>query len=123
MVDFRKELLKQKVQKNTTITKKSSEEGEVSVKQGTPLDHRLKHHSQQKSAGEVKKALSDPVTNSELPIVGVSLGVTRNMDNYESLRIDCWVTDCVKPGETKEQALDRLSDLVKVHLEKEASKF
>lgn len=52
-------------------------------------------------------------------IVGMNLGVTRNMDNYESLRVDVWATDEVKEGETYEDALNRVSDLVKARIDYE----
>ena len=41
------------------------------------------------------------------------------MDNYESLRVDVWATDEVKEGETYEDALNRVSDLVKARIDYE----
>ena len=42
--------------------------------------------------------------------VGMAIGVTKNMGDYESLRIDVWCTDTLNSGETKEQAFERLSE-------------
>lgn len=49
--------------------------------------------------------------------VGVSLGITRNLGNYNSLRIDAWASDPVKEGETKEEVYDRLWAVVDAELE------
>ena len=42
--------------------------------------------------------------------VGMAIGITKNMGDYESLRIDVWCTDTLNQGETKEQAFERLSE-------------
>ena len=81
--------LAKKAEDNTTIQKKSGGEVET-IKSGTPLDHSSKH---------------DPKSG---PIVGMSKGVTKHMDNYESLRVDCWLTDTVEDNETVEQAYERI---------------
>ena len=41
--------------------------------------------------------------------VGVSVGITKNMGNYESMRVDVWAVDNVRKGETKEKAIRRVS--------------
>ena len=89
---------------NTNIVHKSSE-GTTVVKKGVPLDHEAKHNSHKCSC------------SSDSPIVGVSLGITKNMDNYESLRVDCWISDKLQGDETKEEALNRLTGIVEKHLE------
>ena len=45
-------------------------------------------------------------------IVGASIGITKNMENYESLRVDCWLTDTVKENETVEQAYERILGII-----------
>lgn len=74
------------------------------IKDETPLDHSDKHKLPFKS---------------NVKTVGMNLGVTRNMDNYESLRVDVWCTDEVQEGETHEEALNRISDLVKARIDYE----
>lgn len=88
----KKQSLKQQAEDNTTVTQGTKSNQKV-LKAGTPNDH---HRKQQ----------SSPQT------VGVNLGITKNMDNYESLRVDCWLTDEVQPGETPQQAFERVIGVV-----------
>ena len=64
--------LKSKAKLNVNVTKKSSGNEEV-LKKGNVVD----------------------IANKNVPhgtsIVGMSKGITKNMDNYESLRIDVWI--------------------------------
>ena len=85
-------------EENTTISKKSSE-GVETLKQGIPLDHSVKH---------------DPKAPT---IIGMSKGVTKNMDNYESLRVDVWLSDSVQEGETPEEATQRIEAFIDNALE------
>ncbi len=87
-----KKKLTQTAKENTTVTKGTSKSQET-LKSGTPNDHTRKHQSNEK-------------------VVGVSVGVTKNMDNYESLRVDCWLTDTVQEGETEKQAFERVLGVV-----------
>lgn len=51
------------------------------------------------------------VTGRMLPqVIGVSLGCTINMGNYESQRIDVWTSDEVRPDETREEAIYRVAE-------------
>lgn len=90
--------LAKKAEENTTIQKKTSGEAET-LKSGTPLDHSDKHFS------------------SPLPVVGMSKGVTKNMDNYESLRVDVWLSDSVQTNESAEQAMTRIEAFIDKALE------
>lgn len=94
-----KSSLKKKAESNTNITKKVSGVEET-VKAGTPLDHTLKH---------------DPKTSNT--VVGMSKGITKNMDNYESLRVDVWLSDTVSENETKEEAIERIEAFIDEALE------
>lgn len=89
---LKKKSLKQQVEENTTVTK-GTKSNQQTLKQGVPNDH----HRKQESSAQT---------------VGVNLGITKNMDNYESLRVDCWGTDVVQPGETMKQAYERLIGVV-----------
>lgn len=84
--------LKKVAEENTTVTKGTKNNQEV-LEEGTPNDHHRKQES-------------------NTPVVGVNLGVTKNMDNYESLRVDVWLTDNVGEKETIEQAYERVLEVV-----------
>lgn len=85
----KKKSLKQIAKENTQVTVGTKESQKVVKKAETPKDKsRLVH--------------------SEKGVVGASLGVTKNMDNYESLRVDCWLTDTIREGETEDKAFDRV---------------
>lgn len=94
----RRKGLAEKAADNTSIQRKSGGEVET-IKSGTPLDHSNKH---------------DPKSS---PVIGMSKGVTKNMDNYESLRVDVWLSDTVQENETKEQALTRIEAFIDKALE------
>lgn len=86
--------LKTAVEENTTTTMKSGGNVET-IKEGTPLDH-------------IEKRIPG--------IVGISKGITKNMSNYESFRVDTWLSDSIKPGETELDAMQRLSTIIEEHL-------
>lgn len=86
--------LKSVASRNTQVSKKVGREAPEVVKSGVPLDHSIKHDIPEVS-GPSKR-------------VGCNIGCTLNMDNYESVRIDCWLTDEVQPGETFEEAFSRI---------------
>lgn len=87
-----KKSLGEQAVENTTVTKGKKSE-QTTLKSGVPRDQTVK-------------------TLSAAPMVGVSLGMTLNMDNYESLRADTWLTDFVHEGETTEQAYQRVTKTV-----------
>ena len=88
---LKKKSLKEIASENTQVTKGTSNNQEV-LKEGTPNDHSIKHLSTK--------------------IVGASVGITKNMENYESLRVDCWLADTVKENETVEQAYERILGII-----------
>ena len=88
---LKKKSLKEIASENTQVTKGTSNNQEV-LKEGTPNDHSIKHLSTK--------------------IVGASIGVTLNMKDYNSLRVDCWLTDEVKENETVEQAYERVLGII-----------
>lgn len=87
-----KKSLSEQAEKNTQVTKGTSKNQTV-LKEGVPNDHSRKHHSSS-------------------PTVGVSIGSTLNMGDYESLRVDVWLTDDVQPNETVAQAYQRVTAVV-----------
>lgn len=87
-----KKTLSEKAEKNASVTKGTSSNQTV-LKEGVPNDHFRKH-------------------NDGTPNVGVSIGTTLNMGDYESLRVDVWLSDEVKDGETVQQAYNRVTSIV-----------
>lgn len=89
--------LKKKAEANTTVVKRNSDKSEDILKNGVHVD--------------TKQKTGNPTQQNET-IVGLSVGSTLNMDNYESLRVDCWISDTVKDGETVEEAYNRLREVL-----------
>lgn len=83
---------------NTSVTRKR-EGVEDLIEDGTVAELPIKRQS-----------------NTE-PIVGMSKGITKNMQNYESLRLDVWYSDTIKKGETPEDALQRVEAVIDTVLE------
>lgn len=84
-----KKSLSEKAVENAQVTK-GTRSNQTVLKKGVPNDHAPKHLAK------------------EVPVVGVSIGSTINMENYESLRVDVWLTDAVHSDETIEQAYQRV---------------
>ena len=101
MKRMKQEQLKQKenARKNTTITKKVGREESTVVKSGTPLDHSVKQN---------------PYSSAKF---GMSKGCTLNMENYESMRVDVWLTSEVFEGETIKEAYARVEQILDEVLE------
>lgn len=100
------EQLKAQAVENTTVTRGSKREGYTTVKAGKPLDHEAKQ--------SIAKKKNDLYVGQTF---GISKGVTKNMDNYESLRVDCWLSDVVREGETVQEAFARVESIVDEVLE------
>lgn len=82
-----------KAKENTTVTRGTRGE-QTELKKGVPNEHSRKH------------------LDGEVPTVGISIGITKNMDNYESLRADVWLTDTKGDDETIEAAYARVAKVV-----------
>lgn len=67
------------------------------------------------SSPEVKHPTGDKIIAK---VVGLSKGVTLNMENYESMRVDAWLSDSVADDETEMQAFNRISNILTEVLEK-----
>lgn len=96
--------LEKKARENTTVTKGTSKD-QKTLKEGKPNDHSRKH------------------LDGAVPVVGVSIGSTINMENYESLRVDVWLTDSVHEDETVEQAYARVVKTVDETLQEIVSQY
>ena len=99
-----KKSLSQQAEENSTVTRGTSKNQRV-LKEGVPNDHSRKH------------------LNDEFPTVGVSIGTTLNMGDYESLRVDVWLSDKVSDTETVEQAYARVVQTVDNTLQEIVSQY
>ena len=88
-----KKSLSEQAEENASVTKGTSKNQTV-LKEGKPNDHSRKH------------------LDGDTPIVGVSIGTTLNMGDYESLRVDVWLTDNVHSNESVQQAYERVVSVV-----------
>ena len=100
------EQLQTKARENTTISRGNKRDGYSTVKSGKPLDHEVKQTTAKKK--------NDLFVGQTF---GISKGVTKNMDNYESLRVDCWLSDVVREGETVQEAFARVESIIDEVLE------
>ena len=98
-----KKSLESRAVENAQVTRGTSRDQEV-LKKGIPNDHSTKHFS-------------------KVPVVGISIGTTINMDNYESLRADVWLSDEVHSNETVEQAYARVISTVDKTLQEIVSQY
>jgi hypothetical protein len=55
--------------------------------------------------------------------IGVSFGVTLNMGEYQSLRVEAWVESAKREGETSAEAYKRLYDLVEKQANAKAEEY
>ena len=78
-----------KAKENATVTRGTKKEQTV-LKKGVPSDH----------------------LDGEVPVVGMSVGITKNMDNYESLRADVWLTDKKGDNESIPEAYERVAHIL-----------
>ena len=99
-----KKSLSQQAEENSTVTISTSKNQRV-LKEGVPNDHSRKH------------------LNDDFPTVGVSIGTTLNMGDYESLRVDVWLSDKVSDTETLEQAYARVVQAVDSTLQEIVSQY
>lgn len=99
-----KKSLSEQAQENATVTKGTSK-NQTTLKEGRPSEHSRKH------------------LDGDVPVVGVSIGTTLNMGDYESLRVDVWLTDKVAENETTSQAYARVVKTVDETLQEIVSQY
>ena len=49
---------------------------------------------------------------------GISVGATLNMGDYQSLRVDVWLSDEVQEGETRPEAFERVNEILQAELKR-----
>lgn len=88
---------------NTTVSKKSDGMEKI-LKEGVPFDPNVKYKAN---------------------TIGMAKGITKNMDNYESLRVDCWLSleldKSMNPDDVYE-VFDNMSEIIENQLEEEINK-
>ena len=99
-----KKSLSEQTEENATVTKGTANNRET-LKEGKPNEHSRRH------------------LDGEVPVVGVSIGTTLNMGDYESLRVDVWLTDKVQNKETTQQAYERVVSVVDETLQSIVSQY
>ena len=65
--------------------------------------------------------LTDPATKRPVTNVKVELGFTKNLGNFESLRVNIGVEDFVRDGETVDDATERIYSFVEQKLVKKVN--
>lgn len=90
--------LRKEAQANVSVVHRVGKKEEV-VKPGIPLDTSDKHDK----VSEVR--------------FGFSKGATLNMGDYQSQRIDAWVSDTLRPGESLQDGFARLNTIIDEVLE------
>ena len=103
------EQLQAQARENTTISRGNRRDGYSTVKAGKPLDHEVKQFTAKKR--------NDTYVGQTF---GMSKGCTLNMENYESMRVDCWLSDVVREGETVQEAFSRVESIIDEVLEESA---
>lgn len=99
-----KDLLKKEIKENTQVTRGTSKEQKV-LKEGNPvsISEKINHHS--------------PI------IIGLNKGVTKNMDNFESLRIDVWFSTPLAEGIDPKDGYSEISDIIDDVLEEMVAEY
>lgn len=92
------------------LKKKAEESLSVSVTDGVEKTTKIEKEG-------THPDLLNKVCIDKFPKVGLSKGATINIGNYESLRVDAWLTDEVQEGETLEEAFSRIESILDEVLE------
>lgn len=99
----REDSLRKLAERNTQVTKGTKDNQRV-IKEGIPLENSR------------KVGVNNSTSNN---IVGMSKGITKNMGDYESLRVDCWLALSVEPSDDINEVFDTISEIIDERLEKE----
>lgn len=94
-MNLKRSTLKKRAENNMSIKR-----GKEEVKKGVYFEHSQNH--------------GVPI---QARTVGMNKGITRNMGDFESLRVDVWLTDYVGENETHKEALERVESIVDEVLE------
>lgn len=93
---LKKKVTKKALDENTTIKKKVGRDPEEVIQEGT-------------SPRKINKTTSNNV-------VGLNIGVTINLGDFQSLRIDCWASEEIALEDDKQAKLLELTEVVRDHI-------
>lgn len=88
-----KSLLKQQAKDNAQVTKGASK-NQIVLKEGNCC------------------SISDKIVPHTPAVIGINKGVTKNMDNYESLRVDVWCSTPLEEGLSIEEGYSELNEVI-----------
>lgn len=93
-----KKVSKKTVKENTTVVKNKGKKDEKVIQEGKeqPVKGSPKHTS--------------------VNTVGVSIGVTLNLGDFQSLRIDCWGQQEIEDIDDREEVLVELTETLREHI-------
>ena len=60
----------------------------------------------------------DKHSTSKHQSFGISVGVTLNMGDFQSLRADVWLSDEIQESETREEAFERINEILQEELKR-----
>lgn len=104
------------IPKDKDLIDKAKENTKVSIKNGSTNSEQVIKEGNPENRLENKRDL-------ESTIVGLSKGITKNMGNYQTLRIDCWLATPVDSGKTVGETLENISEILDTVLADEVEKL
>ena len=74
---------------------------------------------------EYSEKVGNPINHSKTStgMVGMAKGITKNIGDYEFIRVDAWFTDGVRDKETLEDAFARISEMLDEVLSEEVERL
>lgn len=100
--------LKKIAKKNTSVTRKNEDGSVDTLKNGSIADISVKNKSAKIDGDN---------------IIGMSVGLTKNMDNYESLRVDVWATETYRTESERVKKTEHLREVLGEVLEETVRDF
>lgn len=104
LVKKSKDLLKKEVKKNAHITRGNSKEQKV-LKEGNPV------------------SISEKINPYLSTVIGLNKGITKNMDNFESLRVDVWCSRPLAESVDPKDGYSEISDIIDEVLEEIVAEY
>lgn len=104
------------IPKDKDLVDKAKENTRVVVKEGSKAEEKVIKEGNIENKIENKRDLDST-------IVGLSKGITKNMGNYQTLRIDCWLATPVEKGKTVGETLENISEILDTVLADEVEKL
>ncbi len=99
-----KDLIKKAIKGNAYVTKGNSKEQKI-IKEGNPV------------------SVSEKINPHSSAVIGLNKGITKNMDNFESLRIDVWFSTQLAKGVEPKDGYSEISDIIDEVLEEMVAEY